>query len=136
MASSRSIALSITIKATPREVFKALTDSKSIRRWSGQRARVEPTIGGRFEMFDGWVKGKVLAYENGKVLSYTWHPADWNAETPSSIVRYKFSKSGRNTKVSLAHTGFPNAASKKEHQAGWKEHVFSPLKDFFESRKR
>lgn len=134
MAKPRSISMSITIKAKPADVFNALTDSKSILRWSGQRAKVEATIGGKFEMFDGWVKGKVLAYQAGKILSYTWHPTDWSKETEPSIVKYKFSASGRNTKVLLTQSGFPNETSRKEHHRGWSKHVFDPLKEFFESQ--
>lgn len=133
MAKSRPISMKVTVNAKPAEVFKALTDSRSIFRWSGQRAKVERTIGGAFEMFDGWVKGKVLAYQAGKVLSYTWHPIDWSKETEPSIVKYKFSASGNSTKVLLTHTGLPDETSRKEHQGGWKEHVFDPLKQFFES---
>lgn len=125
--------MTVTVNAKPAEVFKALTDSRSILQWSGQRAKVEATIGGKFEMFDGWVKGKVLAYQAGKTLSYTWHTADWSKETESSIVKYKFSASGKKTKVVLKHTGFPDESARNEHHAGWTQHVFDPLKQFFES---
>lgn len=126
--------MTITLKAKPAEVFQALTDSKEIQEWSGQRGKVEAKIGGKFEMFDGWVKGKVLAYQKGKSLSYTWVPEDWAKETVASIVRYSFSQTKSGTKVVLRHSGFPDEQQKKEHHGGWTEHVFDPLKGFFESR--
>lgn len=134
MAKSHSILMNVTFKAKPAEVFDALTDSKSILRWSGQRGKVEAKIGGKFEMFDGWVRGKVLAYQQGKALAYTWHPDDWNTEAEPSIVRYSFSPTKSGTKVVLKHSGFPDERAKKEHHGGWTEHVFKPLKGFFESR--
>ena len=133
MAKSGSIKMAVILKAKPSEVFKALTNSRSILKWSGQRGKVEATIGGTFQMFDGWVKGKVLAYQNGKTLTYTWHPSDWSKETKSSIVTFKFTASGKNTKVLLTHNGFPDDATMKEHRAGWTEHVFDPLREFLDT---
>ncbi|HEY6951124.1 MAG TPA: SRPBCC domain-containing protein [Bacteroidota bacterium] len=126
--------MNVTLNASPSEVFDALTNAKSILEWSGQRGKVEPTIGGKFEMFDGWVRGKVLAYQKGKTLSYTWLPDDWDAASEPSIVRYSFSPAKSGTKVSLTHSGFPDKNAKLEHEEGWKEHVFEPLKGFFGSQ--
>ncbi len=83
-------------------------------------------------MFDGWVKGKVLAYEAGKTLSYTWHTADWDKETTPSIVSFKFSKTKSGTTILLKHAGLPNAQEQKEHRGGWHKHVFEPLKQYLE----
>ncbi len=126
--------MSVSIKAKPSEVFHALTDSKTILKWSGQRGKAEAKIGGKFELFDGWVKGKVLAFQKAKKLSYTWHPEDWDETAEASIVRYTFSATKDGTKIVLKHSGFPDEQAKKEHQGGWTKHVFAPLKGFFESR--
>jgi glutathione S-transferase len=134
MAKPRPIVLRVTVKAAPVKVFQALTDPKKISEWSGQRGKVEATIGGKFEMFDGWVKGKVLAYQRGKTLSYTWHPDDWDRETEASIVRYAFTPTKSGTKIVLKHSGFPDEQARKEHHGGWTEHVFGPLKGYFASR--
>ncbi len=134
MAISRPISMSVTIKAKPAQVFDALTDSEMISKWSGQKGTVESKIGGKFEMFDGWVQGKVLAFQTGKTLSYTWHTADWDEKTMPSIVKYTFSKTKTGTKLSLKHSGLPDEKSRKEHHGGWTEHVFNPLKQFFGSK--
>jgi uncharacterized protein YndB with AHSA1/START domain len=121
-----------TIAATPNEVFDALTNAKTIIAWSGgQKGKVEPTIGGKFEFFDGWVKGTVLAYERGKRLSYTWLPNEWPAGTLPSVVKYTFVKAAKGTRVTLTHSGFPNATELSQHKSGWIEHVFDPLKKHF-----
>ena len=134
MAKPRAISMTVTLNAKPVDVFDALTDSKQILVWSGQRGRVERKIGGKFEMFDGWVKGSVLAYQQGKALSYTWLPDDWDAATKPSIVRYSFVRTKSGTKIVLHHSGFPDEQARKEHHGGWTEHVFEPLKGFFKSR--
>jgi uncharacterized protein YndB with AHSA1/START domain len=133
MARSNSISMAVTLRAKPAEVFRALTDARTIRRWSGQSGKVEAAIGGKFEMFDGWVKGRVLAYNEGSSLAYTWLPDDWTEGTAPSTVRFSFSRTKNGTKVVLRHAGFPDEQQKREHHEGWTEHVFDPLKKYFAS---
>ncbi len=135
MERPRSLSISVTIKASPAEVFDALTNTTAIRKWSGQAGTVGSTIGGKFEMFDGWVKGKVLAYARGKALSYTWLPDDWSEGAKPSVVRFSLSRAASGTKIVLKHSGFPDEQQKKEHRDGWTVHVFQPLKEYFVSRK-
>jgi uncharacterized protein YndB with AHSA1/START domain len=130
----RSIRITVTVPATPREVFAALTDGTSISQWSEQKGRVEPRVGGKFEMFDGWVKGKVLIYKPGKQLAYTWQPSDWDG-TVKSIVQFRFAPTKSGTRITVTHTGFPSERERKNHHAGWLQYVFDPLKDYFLMRR-
>ncbi len=125
-----SFTLSVTLPASPDVVFAALVDAKHILRWCGQEGRVSSSVGGKFDMFDGWVKGIVLAYEPGKRLSYTWLPGEWPENAEASLVTYRFTKAGSNTRVSLRHSKLPNAHEAKNHKRGWKEFVFDPLKEY------
>jgi uncharacterized protein YndB with AHSA1/START domain len=126
--------MTASVNASPSEVFDALTDPRKIRKWSGQSGKVEAKIGGKLEMFDGWVKGKVLSYHRGKTISYTWHASDWDDEVKASIVTFSLTPSKTGTKISLKHSGLPDEKSRKEHAGGWTEFVFDPLKEFFGSK--
>ncbi len=125
-----SLRISVTLPAGPETVFAALTKASSIARWRGQKGSVSSAPGGRVEMFDRWVRGKVLEYKQGKVLAYSWLPGDWLEGAPESIVRYTFVPVKGGTRVTLVHTGFPNAEQRKSHRSGWKEFVFKPLKEY------
>jgi uncharacterized protein YndB with AHSA1/START domain len=126
-----SFKLSTTIPASPKNVFTALTDSKLIGQWCGQKGSVASKTGGHMEMFDGWVKGRVLEFKPGKSLIYTWLPGDWPEFNEESVVKYTLSPSGKGTKIVLEHRNFPNETEKKNHRSGWKEFVFDPLKKHF-----
>ena len=86
----KSFTISASFPFSSEVVFTAFTNARKIAAWSGQRGKVQPTIGGKMELFDGWVKGIVLAYESGKRLSFTWKPAEWAKENQSSIVTCHF----------------------------------------------
>jgi glutathione S-transferase len=131
---SLTIKVTVVIKAASNDIFDALTNSKQMLEWSGQKGIVQPTIGGKFEMFDGWVKGTVLGFERGKILAVTWKPEDWNKDAVSSIVTYKFVEVKDGTKVTVTHTGFPNSKEVQSHKEGWTQFVFEPLKTYLLNR--
>ncbi len=126
---SLSFTLKRKIKVPIEIVFDALTNQIIIEEYSGA-AFLEPKIGGEFKMFDGWVSGKVLAFEKNRVLSYSWKTTDWSIEAEHTIVVYKFKENGANTIIELTHTNFPNQKEADSHKLGWEEHVFLPLEKY------
>lgn len=116
------------LDASPSVVFRALTDARWLRAWSGQSGRVPKRIGGAFSWFDGWATGRVLAYEEGKRLSVTWSINDWPEGTQASIVRMTLSGTSKRTTVRINHTGLPNARESASHKKGWEAYVFGPIK--------
>jgi uncharacterized protein YndB with AHSA1/START domain len=127
---SKSFTLSFSFPSSPEVVFTALTNTRQIAAWSGQRGKVQATIGGKIELFDGWVKGNVLAYEPGKQLSFSWKPAEWAKELQPSIVRCTLKPKQSGSILTLRHSGFPSDSELQSHKAGWTEFVFEPLKTY------
>lgn len=124
----KSFTISASFPCSSEVVFTAFSNARKIAVWSGQRGKVQPTIGGTMELFDGWVKGIVLAYESGKRLSFTWKPAEWADEYQSSIVTCTFKPTKTGSTFTVKHSGFPNNSELKSHKTGWTEFVFDPLK--------
>jgi activator of HSP90 ATPase len=114
---------------TPKQVMEMLTDTKLIRKWSGEEAVLEKMVGGRFEMFDGWVTGKVLKMGD-KELAYSWKTTDWNDDEEPSEVHYLLSSDKEGTKVLLKHTNLPTEEEMKEHKIAWDEHFFGPMEEY------
>ena len=133
---AKSFTISASFPFSSETVFTALTNARQIAMWSGQSGKVQPTIGGKIELFDGWVKGIVLAYESGKRLSFTWKPTEWAKESQSSIVTCYFKPTKTGSKVTLKHSGFPNDSELQSHKAGWTEFVFDPLKMYLTSKQK
>lgn len=123
------LALEFILSAKPQRVMQLLTDAKLIRKWSGGEAVVENKVGGRFEMFDGWVKGEVLKTSENE-LTYTWKLSEWPEATRPTEVHYLLKADEAGTKVILKHTGFPNEEEMKSHKAGWTDYFFDPMEDF------
>lgn len=129
-----SIKTSFIIYATPDKVFEALTDTGIIAAWSGEIGVVENKAGGKFELFDGWVKGEVITFKPRKELSYTWKASEWSKNTPASIVKYTFKEHAAGTELFLEHTQLPSTEEADKHNSGWIDYVFEPLNDYFTSQ--
>lgn len=135
MAVSYTFKTTYIVYATPEQVFEALTDSGIIAAWGGELSVVENKIDGHFEMFDGWVKGKVTEYKPGQELGYTWKPEEWANRTKYSLVSMKFKSHPAGTDVVLIHTDFPSQEEADKHANWWIDYVFDPINDYFVMQK-
>ena len=97
----------------------------------GRELRFEPGPGGRLtEVYDeaagtGLEIGRVLAWEPGKRLVFTWRQDDWGPEE-STEVEVRFEPAGAATRVTVEHRGWdrvPSAGPELSagYGAGWAE---------------
>ncbi len=127
-----SISMSFVIYASPEKVFDALTIEGLIGQWCDGGGKVKLEVDGEVELFDGWVKGKVVTFDKRKTkLAYTWKPSEWDKRTAASLVEYEFKSHSAGTEVLLQHSGFPSREEADKHLNGWTDYVFEPLNDFF-----
>lgn len=126
-----SFKTSYIVYAKPEQVFEALTDTGIIAAWGGGLAVVSSLPGEPFEMFDGWVRGEVTAFNPGKELGFTWKPEEWNKNTPASNVHMLLTKHAAGTEIFLDHTNFPDEEEAAKHGNGWIDYVFDPINDYF-----
>lgn len=126
-----SIDKKFIVYATPVKVFEALTDPGIVAAWGGGLSVVENKIGGKFELFDGWVKGEILSFKHGEELSYSWKPTDWSKKDLPSTVVYKLREHPAGTEVALKHSGLPSEEECEKHENGWIDYVFDPMNDYF-----
>ncbi len=127
---SYDINLEIRVSGKPARVMELLTDATLIRKWSGSDAVVENRVGGKFEMFDGWVTGEVTV-TNEKELAYTWKTTDWDEDAQPSLVHYLLKGDNQGgTVIKITHTGLPNEKERDEHKTGWNDFFFDPMEDY------
>ncbi len=139
----------IVIKATPEEVFRAITDPEQIAKWFAPYARVDPRAGGEYviswvpEMKGGgvvsvWDPPKHFANyrERSVAFSREGKPVDTGV-TEKIVVDYYIEAIGDGmTRLRLVQSGFgPGAAWDEEYEAtksGWAEFL-KKLKEILES---
>lgn len=126
-----SFEIKYVIYGLPDAVFKALTNPGQIKTWSGGHAVLELKNGGTVLLFDGWVKGSIIAFEPGRMLRYTWKPSEWNEKAGTSEVELRIEPHQAGSLVTILHSGFPDKSESDKHKEGWLDYVLEPLNDFF-----
>lgn len=122
----KSIKLNRRIKATPEEVFRALTNPFTIELWSGEPAVMTEEPGKEFSMMDGSILGRNLEIKTNEFLRQAWYFGEEESEV---IIRLFPDK--ENTQIRIEHKNIPDEAYENMLE-GWKETYLEQLKDFFE----
>lgn len=128
-----SLSLEFFVQAPPDEVMELLTNPEFIRDWSGAGAWIEKKPGGRFMMFDGWVKGTIIKI-TGNELSYTWKPSEWSEGTLPSEVHYKLEGVEHGTEVQVEHSRLPDEEEMENYKKGWEKYFFGPMGEYLANR--
>ncbi|MGG6311782.1 SRPBCC family protein [Paenibacillus macerans] len=139
----------IEIDAELELVWKAWIDEQRITLWFAPAAKVEPEIGGRFELFfDPSNKDRmgtkgctILELEEPCLLVFEWKGPDdfetvMNRGDELTVVRVEFAPEGQGTKIRLVHSGWGSSPAwseaKEWHEAAW-DQVLGSLKSEMES---
>ena len=110
-------------------VFKAWTDAKQVVQWMGpgevkcQDVQIDLKVGGKYRICMVSAEGDHVAYGQykeivpNKRLQYTW--AWEKSEMPDTLVTVEFDSTGKGTRITLIHEGFPAQEAADKHTQGW-----------------
>ena len=115
------------IKATPEEVFTALTNPFTIELWSGYPAEMSTEPGSEFTLFEGEIMGKNLEFKTNNLIKQHWY---FEGEPLESIVTITLKPEKNNTVIELLHENVPDEVY-DEMEEGWKKIYFGSLKRFY-----
>ncbi|MBI3956601.1 MAG: SRPBCC domain-containing protein [Candidatus Kerfeldbacteria bacterium] len=124
---TRTIRQTVTFKATPHDVYAALTNGKLHSAFTDSVATIKPAIGASFTAYDGYISGKNLHLKEDKKIVWAWRAAEsgWPEEHFSKITM-SLKPIPNGTELTFVQTGVP-----KEHvgaiDEGWSEYYWGPL---------
>jgi activator of HSP90 ATPase len=127
------IVQSVTLKASPEDLFDAFTDSKKHSAVTGARASVSAKPGAKWTAFEGMLLGKNLMVIPGRMIVQAWRASHWKKSDADSILILSFSKVRGGGKIELVHVGVPQ----HDHQGvtkGWHVYYWEPWKEYLKAR--
>jgi uncharacterized protein YndB with AHSA1/START domain len=125
-----SIHQEVVIPASPERVYAALTTSAQFTEATGGRvAEIGTGDGDAFALFGGAIHGRHIELVPGKRVVQAWRVKMWDAGV-YSLVRFTLVPDGAGTKVTLDHSGFPEA-QEPHLAAGWATNYWEPLTKYF-----
>ncbi len=106
-------------EATPDEVWAALTEPESIRRWLFAEAVLEPRVGGAFRLrwSENEAGGSVLVWEPPRTFQ-----VEWNETNVRSILRIEITAVENGAALALEHRNITHKAA-NGMGAGWHAHL-------------
>jgi activator of HSP90 ATPase len=121
--------VSAVFKAPPKKIYDAWLNSAGHTRMTGGSAKVSNKVGGEFEAWDGYIRGKNLILEPCTRIVQSWRATEFSAEESDSQIEVMFEKAGAGTRVTIRHTYLPEHG--KQYKQGWVENYFEPMKKYF-----
>jgi activator of HSP90 ATPase len=124
--------VSTLLPATPAEVYNAWLSSEGHAGMTGSPATVSAVVGGEFEAWDGYIHGKNLELEPNRRIVQAWRTSEFSANEPDSRIEIILEPAGKETKLTLRHTGLPPHGG--QYEEGWVDSYFVPMKEYFSQR--
>ncbi len=128
-----TIKQTITIPASPKQVYDAYVDPKIQSQFTDAKATGKPSVGGKFTAWDGYIFGRYRELEDGKRVVQEWMTTDWEEGYGASKLELTFKAVPEGTEITLVHSDVPKA-QEYEVAEGWTEFYWNPLKEYFNQK--
>ena len=126
---TKTIEQTVVFDASPREVYRALVESKRHAAFTGARASITNKRGGKMSAYDGYVSGELLVLRPGKRLVQTWRSQTWPRGRAESILDIRLEPLGKKTRLTMIHSGVPPSLA-KGFTSGWRSSYWKPLTNY------
>jgi len=120
---------STTMKCTAQEVYMALTVPGMFAAFTNGSGKVDPKVGGSFEMVGGNVHGTFLELEEPQKIVQEWRFKHWPSGVTSKVT-FTISQDADNAQITVNQEGVPEQDIETVQQ-GWENYYWSAMKKTF-----
>ena len=123
---TRTVRQSVTFKASPREVYEVLMDSRKHSKLTGDKAIISRKVGGKFTVGE-YIQGVNLELVPNEKIVQSWRGSDWQEGHFSRAV-FSLRAEGSVTRLTFTQTGVPEE-NYEEIRQGWHDYYWKPMKE-------
>lgn len=127
---TKTLRQTVAFKASPREVYEMLMDSKKHARLSGEPAKISRKVGGAFTAWDKHISGFNLALKPGRKIVQAWRATGWWPDH-YSIAIFDIEKAKGGARLRFTQIGIPPHRY-SGHYRGWIEAYWTPMNEVIE----
>jgi len=117
------------MKCMAQDVFNALTRPEMFVAFTNGSGRIDPTVGGTFEMFGGNVHGEILELEEPNKIVQEWRFKSW-PDGLFSRVTFTIKQNSDSTEITVKQTGVPKTDLERTKE-GWEKYYWDAMKRTF-----
>ncbi|VDP15038.1 unnamed protein product [Soboliphyme baturini] len=127
--STQSLKLKEEFKCSAADLYTALTDPNMVCAFTRGPVQMEPTVGGKFVLFNGIVEGQFLEMIPGSRLKMLWRMNSWPSDH-FSTVEVELNQKTDCTELVVDQAGIP-VTHITNTEDGWRQHYFESMKQTF-----
>ena len=127
-----SFTVSEHFNASPMEIYLAWLNSEKHSAMTGGVAKVSDLPGESYSAWDGYIYGKNIKLDPGKLIVQSWRTNEFGAVEEDSQVEVILEPENSGTRLTLNHTNIPE--TQFGYKDGWKEYYFTNMKTYFSNR--
>lgn len=124
---TKNIRHEITFDTTPDVIYSFFTKAKMHESFTGEKAYIDPKVGGKFTAYGDYITGTFLELKANKKIVQTWHASDWPEGVDSEITIELSSPRTRRTIMNFVQKKVP-ADLCDEIEKGWTKYYWNPMK--------
>jgi uncharacterized protein YndB with AHSA1/START domain len=118
------------VSAMPERVYSAWMDSGAHSAFTGGEAKIDPTIGGKFTAWDGYIQGRTIDLLQGRRIVQIWRTKEFPHGSPDSRVEIQLESADGGTRLTILHSNIPLGQGERYKQ-GWVDNYFQPMREYF-----
>jgi activator of HSP90 ATPase len=133
MMKTRAIKQTVFFEASPHDVYEALMDSRKHAKFTGGKAVVSRKVGGKIDIYDGYITGENVELVQDKKIVQLWKPDEgdcWPSDHYSKATFALKSEKG-GTRLTFTQTGVPVECGDR-FDTGWSENYWEPMRRMLE----
>jgi uncharacterized protein YndB with AHSA1/START domain len=130
-----AIEMSEVIPAQPHEIYEAWLDGNEHAALTGSPATGDPTVGGRFTAWDGYIEGRNLELLPPERIVQSWRTGDFPPGSQDSRLVITLTPDPGGTLLELSHSDLPEGSS-EEYAQGWRDYYFTPMRAYYAANRK
>lgn len=127
---SNGFELTVSLPASPDEIYSAWLNSEGHAALTGSPARVDGKVGGKFTAWEGYIFGVTLELETPRRIVQAWRTTEFPEDASDSRVEILLEAVEGGTKLTLTHTDMP-PEQVDSYRQGWEDFYFNPMREYF-----
>jgi len=122
--------LTTLVSAQPERVYSAWLDSGAHSAFTGGEAKIDPTIGGKFMAWGGYIQGRTVELLQGRRIVQIWRTKEFPASSADSRLEIQFESAEGGTRLTILHSNIPLGQGER-YKTGWQEKYFAPMRHYY-----
>lgn len=124
------LTVSVDLPIQKEVLFQAWLDSAEHTSFTGSEAVIDPSVGGSFTAWQGYITGTNLELNTPNRILQSWRTTEFEDSDTDSKLEILFESISNGTRLTLIHSDIPDGQGDL-YREGWEEYYFRPMLDYF-----